>query len=204
HFIFNCLNSIQNYIVQNENQTAAIYLSRFARLVRSTLNASVAGKISLSEEMDLLENYLSLEKLRLGDRFDFEVKIDPETDPDDVRLPPMLVQHYVENTVLHGIRGRVSGGRISIFFRENAGYLEVSVQDNGNGFSPAPNPVSTSSADRIDAPPHKSVGMSITRRRMELLEKSARTDLVQMEEIKDADVKVTGTLVRLKIKIEDC
>ncbi len=203
HFIFNCLNSIQNYIVRNENQAAAIYLSRFAKLVRSTLNASVAGKISLSEEMDLLENYLSLEKLRLGDRFDFEVKIDPETDPDDVRLPPMLVQPFVENAVLHGIRGRTTGGRISIFFKENAGYLEVAVQDNGNGFSAAQNPVSTLSADRMEASTHKPVGMSITRRRMQLLEKSARTDLVQMEETKDAAGKVTGTLVRLKIRIED-
>ena len=101
HFIFNCLNSIQNFILQNEKQKAVDYLARFARLVRHNLNASVQGLVSLEDEVSLLENYLALEQERFEGKFDYEIEVDPQLDKAFIEFPPMLIQPYVENCLLY-------------------------------------------------------------------------------------------------------
>jgi LytS/YehU family sensor histidine kinase len=88
HFIFNCLNSIQNFILQNEKKKAVEYLARFARLVRHNLNASVNGQVSLEEEVQILENYLSLERERFHQSFAFSIQLDEQLEGENIFFPP--------------------------------------------------------------------------------------------------------------------
>ena len=191
HFIFNCLTSIQKLILEKDGENAVRYLTRFSKLVRGNLNVSVAGEVSLQEEIDLLTNYLSLEKMRFKDAFDFEIKIDPSLDLYDVAFPPMLLQPYVENAVLHGMTGKESGGRVSIAFQsaETPGSLLVTITDNGPGLG---------KGSKVETG-HHSVGMSITQRRLELLNGPASKGRVTVEEIAGGGGKVAGTRVAVRI-----
>lgn len=195
HFIFNCLNSIQNYILQSEKESAILYLGRFASLVRSVLNASVAGKISLEEELSLLNNYLALEKLRFKDRFTYEVKATENLNLFDVYIPPLLIQPYVENALLHGISGKASGGEVSVFFEKKANYLEVSIQDNGVGLNGNGTKAKSTKS-------HKSFGMSITRNRLELLADKHENEAVHTRTIFDEQGQSCGTKVTILIGLK--
>ena len=194
HFIFNCLNSIQNYILQNEKEAAIMYLGRFAGLVRSILNASVSGKIILAEEVKLLNNYLELEKLRFKGRFTYEIRIDETLDVFEVQIPPLLVQPYVENAVQHGISGKDNGGKVSVFFEKKANCLEVSIQDNGTGL--------IGERDQGEnAKAHKPFGMSITRNRLELLSGNKENEAVHIQTLYDEGGRVCGTLATIQINL---
>ncbi len=196
HFIFNCLNSIQNFILQNEKQSAILYLSSFATLVRSTLNASVAGKISLAEEVKLLDNYLSLEKLRFKDRFHYMIEVAPGVDAFEVKFPPLLVQPYVENAVLHGIAGRENGGRVEVFFKKKANLIEVNIRDNGKGISRDMN-------QQKSTHNHQSVGMSITLNRLKLLADEGMSNTVRVESLQNTNGEVEGTEVLIQIGLTE-
>ncbi len=166
HFIFNCLNSIQSYIISNEREKAMSYLSRFAKLVRQTLSASSKEKISLKTEIDMLENYLSLEKLRHKDKFDYSIITDTKIDIIETNLPPLLVQPFVENAVIHGMRGKKDKGLIEISFKEENNSLNIKIADNGSGIK---NPSSKRA--------HDSMGVSITSKRLKLLNLHKTDDL---------------------------
>ncbi|MBL0112720.1 MAG: histidine kinase [Saprospiraceae bacterium] len=116
HFIFNCLNSIQLFINEHDSTSASKYLSDFTRLVRLALHGSVDGRHSLQDEIDMLENYLGLERLRFGEKFTFKIEIDPEFDKDNIFFPPLLIQPFVENALVHGISNKMKGGKINISF----------------------------------------------------------------------------------------
>jgi hypothetical protein len=106
HFIFNCLNSLQLLIMQNERDKALHYMGIFANLVRGILNASIRGILSIQDEIDLLTNYLTMEKLRFKEKFDFEIQTAPGLNMMKRAIPPMLIQPYVENALLHGMQGK--------------------------------------------------------------------------------------------------
>lgn len=195
HFIFNCLNSIQNYILQSEKEPAILYLGRFAGLVRSVLHASVAGKITLEEELSLLNNYLALEKLRFKDRFTYEVKAAENLTIFDLSIPPLLIQPYVENALLHGISGKSSGGEVRVFFEKKANYLEVCIQDNGVGLN-------GKQVEGKNTQTHKSFGMSITRNRLELLANKQENAAVHTQSILDEQGQICGTKVTIQIGLE--
>ncbi|MEP7219751.1 MAG: two-component regulator propeller domain-containing protein, partial [Bacteroidota bacterium] len=133
HFIFNALNSIQAFITDSNPAVARRYLSRFARLMRLILENSRETNVSLAREIDMLTSYLELERLNLNNSFEYSIEISPEIDPDELALPPMLVQPFVENAVIHGVRRRGGGGIISIAVAEVEGLLRVSIADNGIG-----------------------------------------------------------------------
>ena len=194
HFIFNCLNSIQNFILQNEKQEAIHYLGRFAALVRSMLNASVAGQVSLHEEIQLLDHYLSLEKLRFKERFDYSISCADQLDRLSVMIPPLLVQPFVENAVLHGMAGRSENGQISIRFERKKDYLEVKISDNGTG--------KPGSDDTPSPPSHKSFGMSITRSRLELLFAPDAGETVDRQTIMNEHGQPNGTQVTIRIGLD--
>ncbi len=97
------------------------------------MNVSVSGKTSLQDEVQLLENYLQLEQLRFDHRFEYIVQVDKDLDLFDLEIPPLLVQPYVENAVLHGMAGRESGGRVEVHFKKIKDALEIVIRDNGTG-----------------------------------------------------------------------
>ncbi len=133
HFIFNSLNSINNYIDNNEGSKATLFTTRFARLMRLTLENSRKKEITLADDLYLLEQYLELELLRLNGSFTYEIKIDNEIDPELTFVPPMLMQPFVENSIWHGVSTKPSGGYIFINISRSENTLRYIVEDNGGG-----------------------------------------------------------------------
>lgn len=195
HFIFNCLSSIQNFIAANEPDAATRYLARFARLVRLALHGSVDGTHSLREEVEMLENYLALEQLRFPGRFSFHIETDPALDPDAIALPPMLVQPFVENALLHGMSNKTEGGRIGVAFTLQGRSLLATVTDNGPGFG------SAQSAKTTD-PGRKSLGMMLTQRRLDILAGQRGEAAFRHENILDEAGNAAGMKVELRIPVE--
>ncbi len=184
HFIFNCLNSIQNFILNNNSDAAVLYLAKFAKLVRSTLNASVSGEVRLEEEVQMLDNYLALEKLRFKEIFEYNIEVDESLDRAGTLLLPLIVQPFVENAVLHGMKGKEKDGRIGVTFRKEGGYMSIMVRDNGEGLRQEP-----------FAAGKTSLGGSINRRRLELLEKQNAQKPITVEYLAEEDGM--GTTVKI-------
>jgi ligand-binding sensor domain-containing protein len=191
HFIFNCLNSIQNFILQNEKEAAILYLGRFSSLVRSVLNASVSGKVTLADEIKLLNTYMDLEKLRFKSRFDFEVSVGDDLDIHEYQIPPLLIQPYVENAILHGVSKKAIGGKVTVHFEKKEGFVQVTIEDNGSGYE----------VDGIDKKQRnkKSLGMSITKSRLELFSTGKENNLVTTKILYDAFDKISGTQIIVQI-----
>jgi sensor histidine kinase YesM len=160
--------------------------------VRDSLDASVEGKVTLEDEVRMLENYLSLEKMRFKDAFDYSVEVAEDTDPFDIEMPPLLIQPFVENAVLHGMKNASGQGFIRVFFEEKDHALQITVEDNGPGLS------ASAKADTAEQPAHKSVGMGITQKRLSLL---GGRDTLHIEEIRNAAGEVQGTRVRVQVKL---
>lgn len=190
HFISNCLTSIQSFILKNDRKKAVEYLGKFARLARLNLDASVNGEISIAEEAELLENYLALEKQRCSGRFDYTISIAEDLAADTYALPPLLIQPYVENAVLHGVRNKKSDGLISINFARQGDSLIVKIKDNGIGYKKSESKKITSN--------HKSVGMSITHRRLELFGRGENVTIRDLSEDNSSD---TGTEITVNLKL---
>jgi len=183
HFIFNCLNSIQNFIMDNNKNLAMDYLSKFAKLIRQNLNASVENKVSLEEEVSMLDNYLSLEKLRFKNKFDYSITVDKKLNESRVFIPPLMVQPFVENAIVHGMKNIDEGGRISVFFNSDNSNLIVSIKDNGEGLK--------NDSDQLKE--RKSLGMSITKKRLSYANSWDKSNL-------DVQHSDSGTTVTVRIE----
>lgn len=134
HFIFNCINSIQYYILQNDKVNAGHFLAKFAHLIRSILNNSRKEFSTLADEISFLRDYVALEQMRLQQSFDFEVEIDPIVDIALVDLPVMLLQPYVENAIWHGLMHKDSRGLLHLYVSRNHNqHVVIIITDNGIG-----------------------------------------------------------------------
>jgi len=185
HFIFNCLNSIQGFIMDNEKEQAMEYLSKFAKLIRLNLNASVDNSIRLDQEILILENYLSLEKLRAEDAFNYDISVEQNSQADKIMIPPMLLQPFVENAVIHGMQGIEKGGEIKVNFKKANNSLIVDIKDNGIG---------NKQDDKEKK--HRSLGMSITEQRLAHIN-TLSTDSYSIEQIPVDQ----GTHIRVRIQL---
>lgn len=195
HFIFNSLNSIQSYIAKNENDRANRFLAKFSRLIRAMLNHSRAQMVTLEEEIDSLRLYLDLEKMRFKEKFDFEIVLDEDLDTSDIMVPPLLIQPYLENALIHGLAQKRSKGKINLYYILDGKYLLVTVTDNGIGIE------ASKKLNKNRSSMHKSVGMSITQKRLELLDEGNSDKKVFIEEIKDRKGEVLGTKVEVKVRV---
>ncbi|MBQ20169.1 MAG: hypothetical protein CMD31_05390 [Flavobacteriales bacterium] len=194
HFIFNTLNSIQNFISKNESKDASIYLSKFAKLMRATLANTKRQRISLKDEIETLTLYLELEQLRLNNKFSYEILVDETIDTQYEQIPSMLIQPYVENAIWHGISHKEGSGIIRIqFLPENEHLLKCVVEDNGIGRENA-----IKLKQNTTSP---SFGMNITKERVELLNSLNGNQL----SVKINDLKINnqpaGTRVELYVPI---
>ena len=197
HFIFNCLNSIQGFIATGDKKKATRYLAKFAKLIRATLDATLKSSIALKTDMDILENYLEMEQMRFKHKFDYQISVAETISLFDIEIPPLLVQPYVENAIIHGLVEPVEEGKLIIHYEQENGHLKVSVLDNGIGILESKRRKSKQAVKR------KPRGMSITRRRLELLDsKVDKNNKVAVEEVKGDDGSVIGTKVTLRIKLE--
>jgi tetratricopeptide (TPR) repeat protein len=133
HFIFNALNSVNQFIAQNDERTANKFLSEFSRLMRLVLENSQEDFIPLIKEQEIIALYLKLEHYRFRDKFDYEISIDEEINMEAVEIPPMLIQPYIENAVWHGLRYKESKGNLLLHIGKNGNGLKIEISDNGIG-----------------------------------------------------------------------
>src|SRR5690606_14522360 len=134
HFVFNCLGSISSFIVQNGTDSAIKYLAKFSKLMRLTLEYSKESLIPIDKEIESLQNYLELEQLRFNNNFDFTITKSAEIE-DDVALPPLLLQPFVENAIIHGLVPKNEKGNITIRFELEKDNLVCTITDDGIGFT---------------------------------------------------------------------
>jgi len=195
HFIFNCLNSIQQYIFDQDILAANKYITGFARLIRATLHNSTKDLIPLEDELVYLSTYLSLEKLRFKEKMSYTIEVAPDLPVDGgYWVPPMIIQPYVENSMRHGLRHRkMAGGYIRISIREENGKLAVVVEDNGIGREKA---ASFKTREHIE---YQSKGMSLTADRIRLINSTHKENIeVEIIDLKDGQGIATGTRVVIK------
>ncbi|MBK9104245.1 MAG: histidine kinase [Saprospiraceae bacterium] len=133
HFIFNCLNSINRYILKEDKSNASYYLSRFAKLIRHTLDYTSEPDVSLSEEINVTRLYIELESLRMAEPIQLDVHFDPEIEPDNVRVPPLFIQPYVENAIWHGLASKKDNLKLLVrVIKAGFGFV-FEIEDNGIG-----------------------------------------------------------------------
>ena len=186
HFIFNALNSIADYINKNDARSADYYLGKFAKLMRGILENSEEKEISLSEELKMLEFYMDLESLRFKNKFNYEVKIADDINPENTLIPPMILQPFVENSILHGLAKKENDGKITIHIDKTEDLLKCTIEDNGIGRK---NPNENL---------NKSYGVKLTRERIALFDKSKNSD----SGVFYTDLE-TGTRVELRLPLEE-
>lgn len=193
HFIFNSLNSVNNFIARNDEKSANKYLSEFSKLMRAVLKNSDMNFISLTTELQTLELYLSLEHFRFGDKFDFTLHVDDDLDTEKVMVPPMLVQPYIENAIWHGLRYKEEKGMLNVrFFKEN-GQLICTVHDNGIGRK------KSAALKTEHQKGYQSTGIKNTRERIEILNRLHKTALdIRITDL-ELNGEAAGTLVRISL-----
>jgi ligand-binding sensor domain-containing protein len=194
HFLFNSLNSIQGYIASNNTTEAKWYLSKFAKLMRLILDNAKEEFIPLRDEMYILENYMILERMRMNEKFDYTIICDASIDTDEVEIPPMIIQPFVENSILHGLKHKEGKGLIDIKFFMNDGVLTCEITDNGIGRQAATEMKNKSAAD------HKSSAITITEERLKRMEKDSKKEgSIKFLDLKDVNGEICGTKVIINI-----
>lgn len=159
HFIFNSLSSIQEFVLANETGKVLDFLSEFAGLMRQNLENSLVSLITLSSELRFLDAYLKLERTRFNNIFTYDIRLESST-PENIMIPPMLIQPYLENAIIHGLRKSTRSGLLSLEIKETENAIHCTIQDNGIG---------RARSTAIKGPGHHSMAMSNIEARLELL-----------------------------------
>ena len=187
HFIFNALNSINNYIIKNDVENASDYLTKFSKLIRKILKNSSENTIALKDELDTIQNYIELENLRIHQGFIFNLWHDPTLNLADIQVPPLFLQPYVENAIWHGLSPK-SGTKILD--------LNISTYQNQVVFRIKDNGVGRNKSTLQPLPTNRSFGTSITKERIHSLDQNAK---VIIDDLMDSERQVSGTEVRIYI-----
>lgn len=198
HFTFNALQSIQYFIHRQDKKAANKFLSSFAKLIRKNLESTKSDFISLGEEVERLKLYLSLEKMRFPEKFDYEVIVEPGIEIHDTQIPPMLLQPFVENSIKHGIMPLDANGEITVSISSKGDdYLTITIRDNGIG-------IEASKRQKADRPnDHVSKGMQITLDRLALFARmTGKKYSLDIREAVDPEGKVIGTVVEMLLPVK--
>ena len=196
HFIFNALNSIQSHIGSQDTKTARYFLAKFSSLMRSVLENSRETMIPLEDEIHTLENYLEIERFSRGEKFDYEIEIDPNLNIEEVMIPSMMIQPFIENAIIHGIAHLQTRGNIHIRFIQINKRIECSITDSGVGRHKAAE-IKSQQNHR-----HKSTALLVTQERLDII--SAGSDWgksIEYIDLKSADGSPAGTRVILRIPL---
>ncbi len=197
HFVFNSLNSIQHYIFNSKSDEAVKYLNKFAKLMRVILNNSDKPTVAIEDDLEALKLYLELEQMRFEDKFDYKIEIDGNVDLDYDIMPPMLLQPYVENAILHGLTPKNEKGLLTVKLRSEGNFIVCTIEDNGIGRKKAAEIKRTMPGSK-----HKSFGMKITEERLRILnEISMSRHSVVITDLYNNDGKGIGTKVELFVPI---
>jgi LytS/YehU family sensor histidine kinase len=194
HFIFNCLNSINSFVIDQKHEIASDYLIKFSKLIRLILDNSRSETIPLNKELETLKLYVLLESARFDNKFTCVYNIAEDVNTSTIMIPPMLLQPFVENAIWHGLMQKEGEGTITIEIeKENEEFLNISITDDGIGRERAAELKSKSAT-------HQSHGLKVTSQRIELMNKLNSTGAkVNIIDLKDDLGNATGTKVELII-----
>jgi ligand-binding sensor domain-containing protein len=194
HFIFNSLNSIQNFIINHDDDSAHIYLTSFAQLMRRVLDHSRFSMITLQEELETMGIYLELEKLRFGETFRFAIDVQSDIQPATLLIPPLFIQPYIENAIWHGLQLQKNAPQLHIRFSIEKNKLICIIEDNGIGRK--------RSREMQHTQHHTSTGMKNVEERIALLNSTSREKIsVEIVDLQDHEGNATGTRVVLHFPI---
>ncbi len=196
HFIFNSLNSIKLYIIHNRSKDAISFLSKFARLIRIILQSTRDKEMSLSEEIEMIKLYVSIENIRMNNTVEFQMDIDPNLDTENIKIPSLLTQPFIENALWHGLSHKTEGDRkLSIrIYPENEEKIFIEIEDNGIGRKRA----EAIKKSRIFN--KKSLGINLSSERLRLFSKTSKENFkIRFIDLFDSDGNPTGTRVIIEI-----
>ena len=195
HFIFNALNSVNNFIAKNDEKSANKYLSEFSLLMRMVLDYSKQDFITLREEIELNELYLKLEHFRFRDKFDYTFDANIDGHELDIEVPPMLIQPFIENAVWHGLRYREDKGKLSVSFSKEVDNITVIITDNGIGRE------KSKALKTKNQKNHKSTGLNNVTNRLAVLNSTYNKNFSVEITDKDSTHKNVGTIARIVLPI---
>jgi len=194
HFIFNAFSNILRLIDTNDNRKASEYLTTFGKLLRTTLESTREDMVPFEKEIGTLKNYLDLQKLRYPEKFEYSVDIDENIDQEDMSIPPMLVQPFIENAIEHGIRHKKTIGQINVRFELKNEKIICEVTDNGVGREKAWEAEYSERGDR------KSLATEIIKDRIQVLNKKFKQKIkLEIIDLKSEKAEALGTKVLLDL-----
>jgi LytS/YehU family sensor histidine kinase len=199
HFIFNCLNSIQQFVLDKDVEGSNRFITGFSRLIRQTLDISAKREITLGEEITYLSTYLELERVRFEGKFNYEVCTGDGINKNDYYIPPMMLQPFAENSIRHGIRYRKdNNGKIVVRFEKSEMELICTIQDNGIGRKEA---LRLKSIRPIE---YQSKGMSLIASRIEYFNRDSGPPIsLSVEDLYDEHQNSTGTRVVMRFPLQN-
>lgn len=197
HFIFNSLHAINKYVLDNDKLKASDYLSKFSKLMRMILENSREQEVTLQKDLEALKLYMQLETLRFQNRFQFIITTSESIDTENTLIAPLLIQPFVENAILHGIREK-ENGLIKIEITRVGNFLNCIIEDNGIGREHL---VATETGESVK---RKSLGMKITQERLQIIEqlKQVKTT-IEITDLKDSENKPSGLRISLQLPFEE-
>jgi len=198
HFLFNSLNSIKLYIINNEQKNAVRYLNKFSKLVRKILEASTLREIPLAEELETVELYMNIENIRFSNEIDFEIKINEDIDPHAVKIPSLILQPFLENALWHGLSSKTGEKKIVLNIRRatDKNFIHISITDNGIGR------IASEEIKQSKVLKRKSVGIDITKERLSNFSRDYLNSFnLQIMDLYTKDGVPEGTKVLLHIPI---
>ncbi|QTE24514.1 histidine kinase [Polaribacter cellanae] len=197
HFIFNVLNSIKLYIINNESKLAARYLNKFSKLIRKILEASNTKEISLQEELETMDLYMTIENIRFSNEIDFQIKVDENVSLETIKVPPLVLQPFLENALWHGLSSKKEDKKIVLSIdKKEANFIQFTIKDNGIGRAASAKIKSEKSINR------KSIGIALTKDRLANFVKGSQKNYsINYTDLKDENGKALGTKVMVKIPL---
>ncbi len=195
HFIFNSLNSIKLYIINNEKENAVYYLNKFSKFIRKILIASTEKEISLEDELDTMQLYMNIENIRFSNDIDFTIQIEPGINIATIKVPSLILQPFLENALWHGLSSKEEDKKIVLkVYKTNNDFITISITDNGIGRKAS----EKINHDRVLK--RKSVGLTITKARLANFSKGFTSDYkMDIEDLYDVQNNPLGTRVVVKI-----
>ncbi len=197
HFMFNALNSIKLYIINNDQKNATSYLNKFSKLMRKILEASSLKVTSLAEELETMKLYMSIENIRFSNEIDFQMNINPNINLDTIKIPPLVLQPFLENSLWHGLSSKKDSKKVVLSVEQiSNSFIQIDIQDNGIGREAATKIKAKKSTNQ------KSIGINLTRKRLKNFVKGFKNGFsLAYEDLKDTSNQPIGTKVRLIVPL---
>ena len=198
HFIFNALNSIKHYIINNEQKNAVHYLNKFSKLVRKILESSTLKEVSLQEELETMDLYMNIENIRFSNEINYSISVDESLDLSKVKVPPLVLQPFLENALWHGLSSKKGDKTINLsVFKPSKDFFQIDIEDNGIGRKASAKIKSNKFINR------KSIGIELTEERLNNFIKDFQNPFsLIFNDLLDDNKNPKGTKVALKIPVK--